>query len=259
MKRILKTIKRKWPQYLIEAIVIIASILGAYALDNWNETRKEKEVELAYMKEIIENLNYDIKRCQINADMNVHYIGGLDSLRKEIKKAINGTSQPEKIYYFALKYSRDFNEAVFNRSAITELKNSGSLRLVENRVLIHDILDYYERKVFAVEGYSPSNQLSALLKTQNRFLSLVGFEQYINSFENSNMKIIENEYDYSEILKMKNLQLLQSDKMSLQQYYSEIAQFEVDLKRYNSWLYYVKNSAEEIILDIEKEYKISVK
>jgi hypothetical protein len=37
MKRIIILFKQKWPQYIIESVVIIASILGAYALDNWNE------------------------------------------------------------------------------------------------------------------------------------------------------------------------------------------------------------------------------
>ena len=62
MKRILTTLSQKWPEYLIESIVIVASILGAYALDNWNEQRQKEEKLLALFEKVKDDLAYDLSR-----------------------------------------------------------------------------------------------------------------------------------------------------------------------------------------------------
>jgi hypothetical protein len=67
MKKILETLKRKWAEYLIEIIVIVIGILGAYALNNWNEDRKNNNTEIKILNELrndLESNYYEISNIK---------------------------------------------------------------------------------------------------------------------------------------------------------------------------------------------------
>ncbi|MFK7952398.1 MAG: DUF6090 family protein [Ekhidna sp.] len=64
MKRILTTLSEKWPEYLLEILVLIIGIYGAFAVDSWKEGRDNAATEVRILKEIRSNLKEDLLGIQ---------------------------------------------------------------------------------------------------------------------------------------------------------------------------------------------------
>lgn len=253
-----RVLRKKWTHYFWEFLMLFLAVFCGFLAENMREHMVEHRRVRESMIAIVENLKYDTTRCRNNALANVEIAKGLDSLRNELKNAIKGNINGNLLYYLVIRYCGGFGLAVFNTSAISELKNSGSLRLVNDKKIVTDMADYYERKIFAAREFMPSKeQRSSLQLNINQFFSLLSLNNYVASFDNISGKSNENEYNYTEILSTEqNLQLLNTDPKQLEMLYTELTQFEMQLKKYNFWLNNVKETAEKLITEIQQEYHL---
>lgn len=67
MKKLISHIRTEWYKYLLEILVITIGILGAFALNNWNEGQMELAQEQELLKQLAaeyrENLDQLEEKC----------------------------------------------------------------------------------------------------------------------------------------------------------------------------------------------------
>lgn len=253
------TDKKRFKEYFVEFLMIFLAVSLGFFAESFREHLVEKKREKDYMKEIMENLKYDTIRCSKNLVEDIQDISGLDSLRTELKEGLHDKINGNALYYYAIKYTNDFGLAVFNTSAITELKNSGSLRLIANKKLVNEISDYYERKLVATNYFIPSALgKDDFLHAKNDLFSMVDLDDYLQSLDSLSNGSTSNVYDYRQILqRVPPLKLLNSDTKSFERFYTELYKFEVELKRYAFWLNYVRKEAVKLMGKIREEYHLN--
>lgn len=130
MKRILSTFAQKWPEYLLEVLVLIVGIYGAFMLDNWNENRLSRVEE----QEILRNLKTDFEGT-------IREFEALNKLRETLfasneiidfystQKGLNYDSLPLDSICGNLLYIPTFNS---KGSALEAVTNSGKISLIQN-------------------------------------------------------------------------------------------------------------------------------
>ncbi len=245
--------KKNFKEYLLEFLMIFLAVTMGFFAECIREHLVEKAKEKEYMKEIVENLKYDTIRCRVNAERNVILSKGMDSLRNELKQAIKGNINANALYYFSFQYTGECNLAAFNTATITELKNSGSLRLIENKKIVAGIADYYERKIVATQSFVPDRQ--KVDKVSEEFFSLLDLDDYVKSYDSISPQTYQNRYNYQELLQHHpESHLMTTDPVEFERFYTWTSEYEMVLKNYNFWLKFTGNAAGKLISDIQKQY-----
>jgi hypothetical protein len=164
MKRILTTLAQKWPEYLIEAIVIVASILGAYALDNWNEQRQREEKLKALFEKVKDDLAYDLSRLDKAIQYNKQHFLLSDSI---LQRTFSWKSKPVGLLnpreYFGI------GVLTFSKDSYTELMKVSETIPKEYTPLMNQL-----HRVFNVYSLRTGSSVQESGELQSRYMQIVG-------------------------------------------------------------------------------------
>lgn len=250
------TARKKWTHYFWEFLMLFLAVFCGFLAEYQLEHKIEKERARKYMYDMIENLKYDTTRYNRNLAVNEAIGHQLDSFRAEVSLAIKGNVNANRLYVLWLKCG-NFNSVVFNRTAITQLKSSGSFRLIKNDALSSSISDYYERKTTACEEQEEKLRRSneRLSISSARFFNYEPFDKYL-SRETSFNELLPDSIirQNADIFNGQQLSLINSNPAELKLFYNDIAMKETAMKAYNAFLRWARETAIKLMQEIKNEY-----
>ena len=231
--------KKNWKAYFWEFLMLFLAVFCGFLAEYQLEHKIEKERAKKYMYDMVENLKYDTIRYNRNLINNEAIGKQLDSFRAEISQGVKGMIDGNRLYDLWWK-CKNFNSVVFNRTAITQLKNSGNFRLITNNVLSSSISDYYERKIAACEQAEEtlgrSNERLKISST--RFFYYEPFDHLLSTETTFNEPIPDSIIARNKKRLSDNppLTLLNTNPSDLKLLYNDIGMKEEAMKVYNAFL-----------------------
>ena len=249
--------KKTWKEYFWEFLMLFLAVFCGFLAEYQLEHKIERDRLKKFMYDMTKNLEYDRTRIAINLATNYSLRSSLDSFRNEIQQNLLGKENIKKLYYYAFTASGS-GRVVFNKSTITQLRNSGQLRLVENDSLTNEIIDYYDRKVYASELYCQylSDSQNELETEKRNIFSTIGFESMLKITDSAYNNNLENnlENEFKNEIEKNNLKLLTTDKITLEKLHSLVLTNQMALLSYIQFLNYTNQSAEKLIAKIKLTY-----
>jgi hypothetical protein len=251
------TARKKWTHYFWEFLMLFLAVFCGFLAEYQLEHKIEKERARKYMYDMVENLKYDTTRYNRNLVANEAAGKQLDSFRVEISEAVKGQVTGNRLYELWFHISR-INTVAFNRTAITQLKNSGSFRLIKSDILSSSISDYYERKISGCEEQEEKLRRSneRLSISTARFFYYEPFHQLLSTEATFNELTPESIINRNIKIFTSNppLTLLNRNPADLKLLYNDVAMKENEMKQYNAFLRWARETALALMQEIDKEY-----
>lgn len=136
--------ERQSRKYLIysagELFLVVVGILIALQINNWNEDRIEQKEISEFAHALIKDLERDVTMVEYQLTQMEYLRQKIDELADYTQgKSISEMRNIDLFYYMRIPYYRPY---AWNRTAMEQIKSSGALRQMKNRLLVEKVSSY---------------------------------------------------------------------------------------------------------------------
>lgn len=151
--------KKKWTDYFWEFLMLFLAVFAGFLAENQREHFVEHQREKQYMRSMLQDLQTDLKNIALSQTEKERMVQFADSLTQLY---IDGSykENTSSFYYYARNFSTYQNLFIMTDGTLTQLKNSGGLRLIRKSEIV-DSLQAYDNM---------SNQFRLSQEREDRYL-----------------------------------------------------------------------------------------
>ena len=226
--------------------MLFLAVFCGFLAENQREHMVEHNREKQYVESMIEDLKTDSTIMGFIIKYNKLQVSGFDSLLLNIYHKPYTDSSLRTLYYLKETYTLVSSKMRFSRATISQLKNSGGLRLIRNRAAVDSIIKYdinSERVDGQAEGVEESGK-----KLLDVSVKIFDGEKVLDYNSSSNYRSI--------LSSNKKFSLLTNDEKLIREY-ANLAKFKKDvIINYISQLTRLQNRIPGIIQFLRKEYHL---
>jgi hypothetical protein len=238
---------KKTKHYLFEFFMLFLAVFAGSVAEYFLEHVVEQKREKQYIESMIEDLRIDTFSLKRVIDNNKEQKNGLDSLLDILDRPsviFQSETVRKRLYFLNNNYTSALSTMDFSRRTISQLKNSGNMRLIHN-VLISDSMMDYDQNINLIElqGKALSEFITDLIKSSSSI------------FDGRNLR----RYKFHSPKTQPSFGLLTSDSLKLLQYGNMVSVNRGVINGYIQMLQYQEDRAINLISFLNKEYKLNKK
>ena len=187
----------KYFKYAIgEIVLVVIGILIALQINNWNNDRKDADLEIKILKEISSNLNSDISDIEHQINFNNLLIKHNSSVLNHLINKTALTDSLKHSYSFLWGYGHFSGNTV----GYENLKSRG-VSLIKDDLLRNAISELYENTYFGIAiNIRPSIQSIQEIH-MNQLVSKIKHQELYVTAEPINLQLLQHDLQFQETLK----------------------------------------------------------
>ncbi|GAB3948104.1 hypothetical protein GCM10028805_21660 [Spirosoma harenae] len=140
--KLYQLVRERWPEYVIEVVVIIFSITISFAFDEWKDDRHKQEQEQTYLKGLYSDIQTDTSQLKEVMTETKQVIEKATYLsRLDPKSPAADYNQFVTSLRFVFKRPRFISED----ATFADLKSTGNMQVISSFPLKKSIFDYYKQ------------------------------------------------------------------------------------------------------------------
>jgi hypothetical protein len=192
------TERKKWTHYLWEFLMLFLAVFCGFLAENQREHMVEYKREKEYMKSMLEDLKQDTAEFNRGSrSIDDDYIPMLSkSTILLYGKSLSDSSIREM--YYNVPGSIHFFTIAFQENTVTQLKNSGNLRLIRNKELTDSLAKYWNECDYLKNTLIANYEL-ARLSSKELIYSIFNYSYFVNDSpkeplrKNVSLKLMSND------------------------------------------------------------------